>query len=277
MKTIRTKRFLGFLAAVVTATAAFRSPADETATAPKPEKTHTGTVISVDPQEHTLSMSGWFTHREFNLGNNCAVVQLDKPGGAITDLRPGEKVVVSYQDVRGVKIAGHVRQLAMQSEGKVKAIDPANHKLTVHADGFDKQLTIGSDCSVMLLHQRSGVLKDIRPGDHVTVTYETPGDQPTAREIAQTSMEFTGNLTAIDLGARTVKAGSAFDSRRFNLADDCAIVINGRTDGQLSDLKPNDKLTMSYDEINGVNVVNRIGLVEPASKTVVYSPPPTTY
>ena len=55
---------------------------------------------------------------------------------------------------------------------------------------------------MVLLHQRSGVIKDIRPGDHVTVTFETPGDKPTAREIAQTSMEFTGELTAIDLGEK---------------------------------------------------------------------------
>ena len=67
---------------------------------------------------------------------------------------------------------------------------------------------------------------------------------------------------------RTVKAGTAFDSRKFNLADDCAIVINGRIDGQLSDLKPNDKLTLSYDEIKGVNVVNRIGVLESPAKGV---------
>jgi hypothetical protein len=35
-------------------------------------------------------------------------------------------------------------------------------------------------------------------------------------------------------------------------------VINGKINGQLADLKPNDKLVFSYDEINGVNVANRI-------------------
>jgi hypothetical protein len=96
----------------------------------------------------------------------------------------------------------------------------------------------------------------------VTVTYETPDGTPTAREIAQTSMEFTGTLTAIDLGEKTVKAKAMFDTKKFNVADNCAIVINGKTDGQLSDLKPNDKLVFSYDEINGINVVNRIAPAE---------------
>ena len=279
MKTITTKRFMGFLAALVTATAAFRSPADQTATAPKNEKTCTGTVMAVDPQEHTLQVSGWLmTHKDFNLGNPCAFVQLDKPSGMISDLRPGEKVTVSYQAVHGVKIADRVQQLAMQTEGEVKAIDPANNTLTIHGGGMDRQLTIGSDCNVVLLHQTSGVIKDIRPGDHVKITYETPGSQPVAREIAQTSLEYSGNLTAIDLEARTVKAGTAFDSRKFNLADNCAIVINGRIDGQLGDLKPNDKLTLSYDEIKGVNVVNRIGVLEsPAKGVASYSPPAGAY
>jgi hypothetical protein len=52
------------------------------------------------------------------------------------------------------------------------------------------------------------------------------------------------------------------------VADNCAIVINGKTDGRLSDLKPNDKLVLSYDEINGVNVVNRIALAEAQPNSV---------
>ena len=39
----------------------------------------------------------------------------------------------------------------------------------------------------------------------------------------------------------------------------CTVVINGKTDGKSSDLKPNDQLVFTYDQINGINVVNRIG------------------
>jgi hypothetical protein len=93
------------------------------------------------------------------------------------------------------------------------------------------------------------------------VTYEIPNNKPTAREIAQTSETFTGLLTAIDLNTKTVKATALLDTKKFNLGDNCAIVINGKIDGQLADLKPNDKLVFSYDEINGVNVANRIAPV----------------
>jgi len=49
-----------------------------------------------------------------------------------------------------------------------------------------------------------------------------------------------------------------YDTKKFNLGDNCAIVIGGKINGRLADLKPNDKLIFSYDEINGVNVANRL-------------------
>ena len=47
----------------------------------------------------------------------------------------------------------------------------------------------------------------------------------------------------------------------LSMLNNCAIVIDGRINRRLSDLKPNDKLVFSYDEINGVNVASRIALV----------------
>ena len=57
------------------------------------------------------------------------------------------------------------------------------------------------------------------------------------------------------------------------MADNCAIVINGKTDGRLSDLKPDEKLVFSYDEINGVNVVNRIAPAEAPPNSVAATTP----
>jgi Cu/Ag efflux protein CusF len=92
----------------------------------------------------------------------------------------------------------------------------------------------------------------------VSVIYEIPNGTRTAREIDQTSATFVGSLTAIDLNARTLKAKHAFGTKKFNLADDCTIAVNGKTGAQLRDLKPGDNLAFSYDVVNGVNVVNRI-------------------
>ena len=276
MKTIRSKNWMAVGAAVLTATAAFRASADQLATAARPESSYTGTVVSVDPQDHTLTTKGFIFSKKFNLGAACEYTLLDNGAGTAGDLRPGEKVRVSYQDAQGVLIADRVVQQPMRFEGMVTAIDPNQHTLTLHRPTLDKQFQIADGCKIVLRADKPGTFADIHPGNHVTVTYETPGGTPTAREIAQTSIEFTGTLTAIDLGEKTVKARSLFDTKKFNLADNCAIVIDGKTDGQLSDLKPDDKLVFSYDEINGVNVANRIALADAQTKSIASTTAPMT-
>ena len=113
-----------------------------------------------------------------------------------------------------------------------------------------------------------GRIAALVPGHHITVLYEIPNETPTVRQIAQTSASFEGSLTAIDLTERTLKAKAVFGSKKFNLANNCTFVLQGRPEGQLSDLKPGDRLAFSYDEVNGVNVVNRIASMEMPSETV---------
>ena len=264
-------------AAVLATTACFRAAADQPTMAATPERTYTGTVNSVDPQKRVLDTKGFFLSKKFNLGADCAYVMLDNKSGTLADLRPGEKVTVSYQNAHGVLIADRVVQQPMRYEGMVRAVDPAAHTLTLHLTGSNKTFQIPDDCNVVLRGGKTGSIADIQTGDRVTITYETPGHALTAREIALTSLEFTGRLTAIDLQAKTLKARTAFETKKFNVANDCAIVINGKTGGHLSDLKPDDNLVCSYDAIHGVNVVNRIALVtESEPKSVASSMPPAS-
>jgi hypothetical protein len=277
MKAAKSRGWTVICAAVMAATAVFRAAADPAGVAARPEKSYTGMVISVDPKENTLETKGFVLSKKFNLGTGCDYSLLDSNAGTVSDLRPGEKVTVSYQDANGVLIADRVEQQPMRYEGMVKAIDPNTRTLTVQVRGMDKQFQLVEGCSILLRDNKSGALADIRVGNHVTVTYEKPDNKPTAREIAQTSIVFTGTLTAVDLEEKTLKAKAAFSSKKFNVADNCAIVINGKTGGQLSDLKPNDKLVLSYDEINGVNVVNRIAPAEVQPGSVATTSPMTGY
>jgi hypothetical protein len=258
-------------ASVLTAASVATTSADQATTAPRPEKHYTGTVVSVNPNEHTLDVKGFLFGKKFNLGDDCAYALLDKPAGTVSDVHPGEKVTINYQDASGVFVADRVTQEPMRYEGMVTAIDPDNRAMTVHVRGMDRKFQIPDNCAVVLRNDKPGTLADIQVGNHVTVTYETPNDTLTARQIAQTSAMFSGTLTAIDLGERTVKAKTLFDTKKFNLADNCAIVLNGKPDGQLSDLRPDEQLEFSYDDVNGVNVVNRIAPAEAQTKSVVSS------
>ena len=259
---------------VLTATTVLRASADQMATTAKPEKTYTGTVTSVDTKEHVVSVEKWMLfNKKFNLGEECTYTFVDKGTGTMSDLRPGQRVRVGYQDAHGVRVADSVAQQPMRYTGMVKAIDPIQHTLLLHVHGMDKTFQIANDCEIVLHDNKTGVLGDVQTGNHVTVTYETPAETPTARQIAQTSATFSGSLTAIDLEAKTIKARELLDTKKFNVGDNCAIVVNGKPDGKLSDLKPNEKLVFSYDEINGINVVNRIAPADVSRQPVVATEP----
>ncbi|MGD0087320.1 MAG: hypothetical protein ABSC24_09340 [Verrucomicrobiota bacterium] len=262
MKTTRLKNWMAVCAAALTVTAGYRVLADEAAAnAPvaKPDKTYTGTVVSVDPKESQLDVNGFlFSHKQFNLGDTCTYMIVGQASGAVDDLRPGQRVTVGYQDANGVLVADRVTQQPLRDEGMVKAIDAKAQTLTLHAGMIDKTFQLPPDCAVSLRGDKTGTVGDIQAGDHVTVTYEVPEGKATVREVAQTSATFTGDLTAIDLGQKTIKAKATFSTKKFNVGDDCAIMVNGRPDGKMTDLRPGESLAISYDKVNGVNIVNRI-------------------
>jgi len=246
----------------LTATAGYRALADDASantTAAKPDKTYTGMIVSVDPKEHTLEAKSFlFSHKKFNLGDNCAYTIVGQDTGTVGDLRPGQKITVSYQDAHGVLVADRVTQQPMRDEGMVKSVDPTTQTLTLHESVMDKKFQLPADCEVTLRGDKAGTIADIQPGNHVAITYEEPNGKATARQIAQTSETFKGDLTAIDLDQKTIKAKAIFATKKFSVGDDCAVVINGKPNGKLSDLRPGESLTISYDDVDGVNVVNRI-------------------
>jgi len=260
MKTTALRNWTAVCVSVLTATTAVRAWADEPAA--KHEKSYTGTVISVDPKEHVMGVRGFFFSKKFNLGDTCTYTFVGKGEGALQDLRPGQKVMVGYQDAHGVLVADRIEQQAMRYEGTVKVIDPEKHAFTMHLRAGDKTFRIADDCRVVRKDDKSGTLADVQPGQRVTVVYEMPNGELTARQIVQTSTAFTGTVMAIDLTDRTVKAKATFGTKKFNLADECIIMVNGKPDAQLSDLKPGDKFVFNYDSVNGINVVNRIASVE---------------
>src|SRR5271170_5776977 len=124
MKTAKSQSLITVCVAVLTMVAISRSSADQAATAARPEKSYTGTVVSVDPKENTLETKGLVLSKKFNLGAMCDYKVLDKSIGTANDLRPGEKVTVNYQNADGVLVADRIEQQRMCYDGMVKAIDP---------------------------------------------------------------------------------------------------------------------------------------------------------
>jgi predicted RNA-binding protein len=265
------------------AMASLSGAAEPSATISGPEKMFTGTVSAVDLNEHTLKIQGTLLFaKKFNLGAACSYTFLGNPNGAEAGLHPGQKITVNYQNADGVLVADRIEQQPMRFAGWVKAVDPGARTVTVRPAGFEglgfgKRFEFADGCRVALRGDKVGTFADIQAGNYVTLTYETPPGLPTIQRIDQTSEQFTGSLTAIDLDGKTVKAKTAFDTKSFNVGDHCVIVIHGKNTGHLSDLKPDDQLVFTYDEINGVNVVNHIAPAKDTTSAVSRTAPMSGY
>ncbi|MGC9941851.1 MAG: hypothetical protein ABSE48_08440 [Verrucomicrobiota bacterium] len=225
------------------------------------EQTYSGTVKEVNLNEHTFKVEGsMMLSKKFDMGATCTYSFLGNPHGTSEGLHAGQQVKVSYQTADGELAADRVEQQSLTYTGYVKAVDSKARTITVASGGFSmsKQFKFIDGCKVSLRGEKTGTFDDIQVGNYVTLTYETPSGLPTIQRISQSGEQFTGSLTAIDLDEKTLKAKSMFDSKSFHVGAHCVIVTKGKAGGKLSDLKPEDKLVFTFDQIDGVNVVNRI-------------------
>jgi uncharacterized protein YndB with AHSA1/START domain len=255
----------------------FQAVADPASTYSGPEKTFTGDVVAVDLSRQTVKVrSPWLIGKQFSLGAACSYALLDGATDAPAALHPGQKISVIYQSVDGVLVADRIIQQRLSFSGWVQTVDRNTHTFTVQPGGFGLTRKFQySDASVVtLLGDRTGTFADIQPGNHVSLTYEEPPGVATVQNIAQTSTTFTGELTAIDFDAKTVRAKTSFTDRSFELGKHCVIDLDGKGGGRLSDLRPDEKLVFTYDAINGVNVVNRIAPAKDSEESVSSSTPP---
>jgi Cu/Ag efflux protein CusF len=241
-------------------------------------KSFKGTVTAVDQKEKTFAVRGFWSTKTFNVGDHCKVSLEDKADAELKDLRPGYRVEVNYLANNGVKIASQVMQKNLVFAGNISAIDPASRTVKVKRGNITETFVAGDQCKVIIHEGRNKSLADLKIGHKVTVSYAAPGGAKVAQRIEQTGSLFTGTVEAIDADARTLKAQHLLSEKRFNLAKGCPIVINGKPDGKLSDLRIGDKLSVYYEEMDGVLVATCVAResasARPASEQVTQSETP---
>jgi hypothetical protein len=274
MKTRTLLDWTVFCLSALTVNAAAYARADQPAVSDKQDKTYSGTVLSVRPDDRVLKVRGLFTAKGFRLGDNCSYVFVDTGSGDINGLHAGQKVLVGYRTVDGLRIADLVEQKPMVFEGTVKAINAQNRTMTVRHMGLEKTFQIASGCPVDLYNHSNGTLANVQPGNRVTVTFEVPGGNEVAHRIAQTSQTFMGELTAIDLNERTAKASDVMARKRFEIAPGCVVVIDRNANANLRDVKLSERLEFDYVDVNGINIVNRIATTRQSSPSMTASEVP---
>jgi Cu/Ag efflux protein CusF len=226
---------------------------------------YNGSVVAVDPQEKTVTVRGGLTTRTFNTGDNCKIAMEDKPRASLTDLAAGQKVEIRYRKVQGVPVAQEVVQQNRTFKGHVTALDPTRRTLAVKHGIIARDFALADGSVVIVKNDKAGSLENLRIGDTVTVIYQSDNDPLIAHRVEQKNPTFTGTIRAMDARTRTVTARNLMGEKKFHLADGCKIVVNGKANAGLSDLRIGDRMSVSYEDADGVLVANRIGR-EPAGQ-----------
>ncbi len=228
------------------------------------DRTWSGTVTAVSAQDKTFAARRGLLTRTFKVGEQCPISTVDKKEATLSDLRVGERIGVHYQDVEGVWVARRVTERARHWAGTVHSIDQKSATVTMEEAPLyqpfhaPRTFRLAGDCKVVLWNGHEGSLRDIQPGDRVAVIYDLPAGAPTAYRIRDSSVAAVGTLEAIDLPARTVKAKESSGEKQFVLADDCRIILSGNQKGRWKDLVAGQKYKFTYEDVNGVEVLDRI-------------------
>lgn len=218
-----------------------------------------GTLDSVNAKDKTFAVKKFFITRTFNVAENCAVSLEDKKSASLADLRPGHPVDVSYQESGGVYVADKVLQKNLTFSGTISALDNTTHQVTVHNTWGNKAFALADDTKYVSRDKSSATLDDLRLGNKVEVIYEVENGAMKAVRLEQHSLHFSGVINAVDTTTRTVKARQLLSEKKFTLASDCKIFVDGKPGGHLADLLLGKSAEFDYDDVGGVYVVNRIG------------------
>ena len=227
---------------------------------PEKYQTFKGTVVKVNDKERTMTASGfWFwSERTFNAGDSCEVLIGDnKKEATLKDLAPGNWVEVQFSSVGGVNVASQIAEKYGHYTGHIVSIDPNGRKLTLKRGAYQKPFVLAGDCQV-LMNDKEGAMSALKIGHKVTIAYAREGDLSLAHKVAQNSLSFVGALEGIDAETRTLKAEHLLTDRKFHLADDCPIIVNGVADGEFRDLRIGYTVTINYENVDGILVANRI-------------------
>jgi Cu/Ag efflux protein CusF len=221
-------------------------------------KSFKGKVSAVNLPDHNLTVKLLGFSRSFSLGDSTKLNMEHNPDASLKNLRAGQEVEVLYVTENGVSIAREIRQHDLTLSGTIKTMDAAKHTLTIKNLALDRDFTIADSCVVELNGKKAGALDDLKIGQSVIVVYEEPADHMVAYRIEQKSDTFTGTVRAVDTSARTVKARYLLVEKQFHLAKDCKIILPGRPDAALGDLRIGDKATFTYETVDGTYIASRI-------------------
>ncbi len=139
----------------------------------------TGTLTAVhDKGAKTITVADELQTRTFNISTNCAFLIMNGKPGALSDLRPGEKVIINYQSVNGELLADRISEKLLECSGTVTGVVPMKGGATLELksvlglSGTARSFRMEGNCEVLLSDGRSGKFEDVKAGDRVSILYK---------------------------------------------------------------------------------------------------------
>lgn len=228
------------------------------------EHSWTGTLKGFNAQQGTVTAEHWGLSRSFRLGKDCSVRTLDKKASRLDELMPGEKLRIRYQKSDGVMVANQITEKALRTDGTVKSIDPKARMLVLEQPALYRPFRsapsyrLAQNCKVQLYNGHSGTMGDVKPGDHIALTYEVPRGSSVVYRLNDQSASVVGTLDTLNLPQKTLKAKGSLGQTKFAVGDPCEIILPGDKKGHLNDLQPGQQYRFTYQVVNGVNILARV-------------------
>ncbi|MEW6305525.1 MAG: hypothetical protein AB1705_18770, partial [Verrucomicrobiota bacterium] len=213
-----------------------------------------------------ITVKKLFFTKRFNVADNCQFAVGEKDSAKLADLRKGQWANIDYVKAGGVLIARKVVQPDESVTGYIQAVDLEQRVLTIEEGGRNKMFKLAEDCKTIQHGDKQVGVEELRVGQRVRVVYANAGGSLVTHRIEQNQTTFSGTITAIDLSTRTVKAKRLLSNKQFALAKDCKIVGDGKPLTNLAQLRIGQPVSISFEEVQGVNVAYRVTQETPGSE-----------
>jgi Cu/Ag efflux protein CusF len=133
--------------------------------------THTGYIRTATPLNHEIVMDRMGMARKFKVNDSTQYI-IHKDEAKLGDLKPGQKVTITYTRQDDVWLTQKVVDKSETFTGTVEAIDAGANTLKVKNMLTTHKFNLGDGCKIVLDSDTSGRLRDLRIGQKVTIDYE---------------------------------------------------------------------------------------------------------
>lgn len=155
----------------------------------------TGYIKSATPVTHEIVLDRVAMAKKFKVNDNTQFT-IHKNEAKLDDLKPGQKVTITYTHEGDQYIVQQVVDTSETFSGSVLAIDVATNTLKVKSLLTTHKFNLADGCKIVLNGNTTGKLRDLRIGQKVSINYEEVKGIMVAARIELAPADGSGSTVA---------------------------------------------------------------------------------